>query len=141
MFSWISNWTSKDQYCIDIEALRQIIVNTGLNAIQAMPDGGDLTVTSQHTHSEISISIRDSGSGIDPAIIDKIFDPFFTTKDVGEGTGLGLAVSYSLVRQMEGIINVESKPGKGTTFTILLPASQDCVISPIQRDPIINKEQ
>jgi len=118
----------KDSYCIDIEALRQIIVNIGLNAIQAMPDGGNLTVTTRRTSTRLIIEIQDSGTGIDPSIVDKIFDPFFTTKDVGEGTGLGLAVSYSLVNQMNGSIEVNSEAGQGTLFTISLPASQDCVI-------------
>lgn len=117
-----------ESYCIDVEALRQIIVNIGLNAIQAMPDGGNLTVTSLRTYSRLTIEIQDTGIGIDPAIVDKIFDPFFTTKDVGEGTGLGLAVSYSLVKQMDGILDVKSQPGKGTRFIISLPANQDCVI-------------
>ncbi|MCL7489037.1 MAG: DUF3365 domain-containing protein [Desulfobulbaceae bacterium] len=118
----------KDSYCIDIEALRQIIVNIGLNAIQAMPDGGNLTVTTRRTSTRLIIKIQDSGTGIDPTIVDKIFDPFFTTKDVGEGTGLGLAVSYSLVNQMNGSIEVSSQAGQGTLFTISLPATQDCVI-------------
>ena len=69
--------------------------------------------------------MEDSGTGIDPAIMNRIFDPFFTTKEVGEGTGLGLAVTYSLVQQMGGTIEVESEPGKRTTFTISLPASQE----------------
>lgn len=120
----------KDSYCIDIEALRQIVVNIGLNAIQAMPDGGNLTVKTSKRITHIVITIEDSGQGIDRAILDKIFDPFFTTKDVGEGTGLGLAVTYSLVKQMEGTIEVESEMEKGTKFTIYLPATQDCSILP-----------
>ena len=117
-----------ERYCIDVEALRQIIVNIGLNAIQAMPGGGNLTITTKRTYNRIIIEIQDSGTGIDPAILDKIFDPFFTTKEVGEGTGLGLAVSYSLINQMVGTIEVQSEPGQGTLFTISLPANQDCVI-------------
>jgi signal transduction histidine kinase len=112
-----------EKYCIDVEALRQIIVNTSLNAIQAMPEGGSLTVSTKRTHSRIVITVKDTGTGIDPAIMGKIFDPFFTTKEVGEGTGLGLAVTYSLVQQMDGTINVQSEPGKGTIFTISLPAN------------------
>jgi two-component system NtrC family sensor kinase len=110
-------------YCIDVEALRQIIVNTALNAIQAMPDGGTLTVSTKRTQTRIIITVQDTGTGIEPAIIGKIFDPFFTTKEVGEGTGLGLAVTYSLVEQMDGTIDVQSEPGKGTIFTISLPAN------------------
>jgi len=111
-------------YCIDVEALRQIIVNTALNAIQAMPDGGSLAVSTRRTHTRVIITVQDTGTGIDPAIMGKIFDPFFTTKEVGEGTGLGLAVTYSLVEQMKGTIDVQSEPGRGTVFTISLPANQ-----------------
>ena len=112
-----------ENYCLDVEALRQIIVNTALNAIQAMPDGGSLTVSTTRTHTRILITVQDTGTGIDPEIMGKIFDPFFTTKEVGEGTGLGLAVTYSLVEQMNGSIDVQSEPGKGTVFTISLPAN------------------
>ncbi|MDW7771498.1 MAG: DUF3365 domain-containing protein [Desulfobulbaceae bacterium] len=131
----------RDSYCLDVEALRQIIVNTGLNAIQAMPDGGSLTVTTQRAYTRIFIEVRDTGIGIDPAIKDKIFDPFFTTKDVGEGTGLGLAVTYSLIKQMDGNINVKSEPGHGTVFTISLPASTDCLVPEEERNADINTEQ
>jgi len=118
------NLNLTQHYCIDVEALRQIIVNTALNAIQAMPNGGSLTVSTEKTHTRIIITMQDTGTGIDPAIIGKIFDPFFTTKEVDEGTGLGLAVTYSLVEQMDGTIDVQSEPGKGTLFTISLPANQ-----------------
>jgi signal transduction histidine kinase len=130
-----------DNYCIDVEALRQIIVNTGLNAIQAMPDGGSLTVATARTGDRLTITVRDTGTGIDPAIMDRIFDPFFTTKDVGEGTGLGLAVTYSLIQQMGGSIDVQSEPGRGTVLTITLPATQDCIIPSTQNTSVGNREQ
>ena len=113
-----------EKYCIDVEALRQIIVNTVLNAIQAMPGGGKLAVSTTKTQNRLIIKVKDTGTGIDPAIKNKIFDPFFTTKEVGEGTGLGLAVTYSLVQQMGGDIEVQCELGKGTAFTISLPANQ-----------------
>jgi len=113
-----------EHFCIDVEALRQIIVNTVLNAIQAMPEGGQLTIRTKQIYSLIVIVIKDTGTGVDPEIKDKIFDPFFTTKDIGEGTGLGLAVTYALIQQMGGTIEMESEPGKGTVFSITLPASQ-----------------
>jgi two-component system NtrC family sensor kinase len=113
-----------EDYNIDVEALRQIIVNAALNAIQAMTGGGSLTISTKRTYTRIVITIKDTGSGIDPIIINKIFDPFFTTKDVGEGTGLGLAVTYSLVQQMGGTVEVQSELHKGTTFIISLPANQ-----------------
>jgi two-component system NtrC family sensor kinase len=116
-----------ESHCIDVEALRQIIVNTALNSIQAMPEGGSLTVRTKRTHTRMVITVQDTGTGIDPLIMNKIFDPFFTTKEVGEGTGLGLAVTYSLVQQMGGSIEVESELGKGTAFTISLPASREQV--------------
>jgi len=113
-------------YCVDTEAIKQIVVNIGLNAIQAMPAGGKLTVRSKKEDRNLLISISDTGYGIPSEIIDRIFDPFFTTKQVGEGTGLGLAVTYSLVQKMGGTIRVESAPGQGTTFLVALPVEQNC---------------
>lgn len=116
-------------YCVDTEAIKQIVVNIGLNAIQAMPAGGQLTVYSTKEEQNLLITISDTGSGIPAGILDKIFDPFFTTKQVGEGTGLGLAVTYSLVQKMGGTIRVESEPGKGSIFTVNLPVEQNCAPS------------
>ncbi len=113
-------------YCMDTEAIKQIVVNIGLNAIQAMPNGGLLRVHSSKENQYLLIIIGDTGDGIPPEIKDKIFDPFFTTKQVGEGTGLGLAVTYSLVQKMGGTISVQSAPGIGTTFRVTLPIEQDC---------------
>ncbi len=113
-------------YCIDTEAIKQIVVNIGLNAIQVMTDGGVLQVKSWKENELLYLEIGDNGCGIDPEIIGKIYDPFFTTKDVGEGTGLGLAVTYSLVHKMGGNIQVDSTPGCGTTFLISLPSKQQC---------------
>ncbi len=113
-------------HCIDKEAIKQIIMNIALNAIQAMEDGGTLTVVSREEHGTIILSFTDTGCGMEPDILDRIFDPFFTTKDVGEGTGLGLAVTHSLVQQLGGTIEVESLPGRGSTFTISLPVTLQC---------------
>jgi signal transduction histidine kinase len=110
-----------EPYCMDVEALRQIIVNTTLNAIQAMPDGGKLSVESRKTDDGILVKITDTGIGMDGEQVNKIFDPFFTTKEVGEGTGLGLFVTYSLVQNMNGKISVKSRKGQGTCFQIDLP--------------------
>ncbi|MCG6931836.1 MAG: DUF3365 domain-containing protein, partial [Desulfofustis sp.] len=112
--------------CIDAEAFKQIIVNIGLNAIQAMPDGGHLAVSSRFRDGFLEIVFSDNGVGIPPDIQDRIFDPFFTTKDIGQGTGLGLAVTYSLVKKMGGEISVKSTPKKGSVFTVTLPASDQC---------------
>lgn len=114
-------------YCIDVEALRQTIVNIGLNAIQAMGDkGGTIRVRTGARDNCLKIRIEDTGPGILPEILDKIFDPFFTTKDIGVGTGLGLAVSYAQVEKMGGTLIVGSKVGQGATFTITIPADQKC---------------
>ncbi len=106
---------------VDVEALKQVIVNIGLNAIQAMPDGGELSVETQGIDANLIIKITDTGMGMDEEQVQKIFDPFYTTKDVGEGTGLGLFVTYSLVQNMNGAISVESWKNKGSCFKIELP--------------------
>ena len=109
---------------VDAEAFKQIIVNIGLNSIQAMKQkGGTLTVTGACQGSRLSLTFEDTGSGITTEHLPHIFDPFFTTKDVGEGTGLGLAVTYSLVQRMGGTIGVESQPGQGTRFVVTLPTA------------------
>ncbi len=106
---------------IDGEALRQVIMNLGINAIHAMSGAGMLTVRTWMDGEEIHVSVSDTGSGIKDEDLKRIFDPFFTTKDVGEGTGLGLSVSYSLIERMGGQISVESREGEGTTFHIVIP--------------------
>ncbi len=115
------NVTISKRHLLDAEALKQIIINIGLNAIQAMPNGGKLDVTASRDGDNLFLAISDTGMGIAKETMGHIFDPFFTTKDVGEGTGLGLAVTYSLVQQLEGDISVESEEGRGTTFFIRFP--------------------
>jgi signal transduction histidine kinase len=114
---------------VDVEALKQVIVNIGLNAIQAMPDGGKLTVETQESSAHFVIKFIDTGIGMDEEQIQKIFDPFFTTKEVGEGTGLGLSVTYSLVQSMNGRITVKSKKGEGSCFQIDLPVESEQAVS------------
>jgi signal transduction histidine kinase len=94
-----------------------------LNAAEAMPEGGTLTLSSRHFQDKKSIEIefRDTGLGIEKKHINKLFDPFYSTKT--SGTGLGLAVSYGIINQHQGKISVESQLGRGTTFTIILPVS------------------
>lgn len=75
----------------------------------------------------VSLIVRDSGCGMSPGVIEHIFDPFFTTKDVDEGTGLGLSVVYGTVKNHEGVLTVDSEPGKGTAFTILFPKTNQPV--------------
>lgn len=106
---------------VDKEQLQQILINLTLNAIEATAPGGSITFSSQyHAASEsIHLCVSDTGSGISPEYQDKIFDPFFTTREYG--TGLGLSISHSLIEQQGGRIELDSKPGRGTTFTIKLP--------------------
>jgi signal transduction histidine kinase len=105
----------------DSQQIEQVLVNLVQNAIQAMPDGGTLRLNLSQVGQTVAIAVQDTGTGIKPENLGKIFDPFFTTKPAGEGTGLGLAVSYGIVANHGGKIDVESTVGKGTTFTVLLP--------------------
>jgi signal transduction histidine kinase len=97
-----------------------------------MPDGGHLTIATRLTERDIdgvfrqmaAVYVSDSGVGIPPENLERIFDPFFTTKEVGQGTGLGLSISYGIVEKHNGRIEVESVPGKGSTFTLLLPMTE-----------------
>jgi two-component system, NtrC family, sensor kinase len=104
--------------------LQQVWMNLLLNAKQAMGDrGGLITVTTRHDHAAgmLSVIVEDNGEGMAPEIIHRIFDPFFTTKKDGEGTGLGLSVSYGIIKEHGGDITVESRPSVGSVFTISLP--------------------
>ncbi|MGO9612241.1 MAG: ATP-binding protein [Dissulfurispiraceae bacterium] len=107
---------------IDCNQLSQIFVNLILNAFDAMPAGGTLSVKSFVREGDIVIQFEDTGSGIPKENLIKIFDPFYTTKE--KGTGLGLAVSYSIVKKMNGSLTVESEPSKGSIFTITIPIQE-----------------
>jgi two-component system NtrC family sensor kinase len=102
--------------------MQQAIIALAANAIDAMPDGGILTFRSFAEKNRVVIEIKDTGIGILPENMPKIFEPFFTTKQVGKGTGLGLAVCYGIVTEHGGRLSVRSNVGRGTTFTISLPA-------------------
>lgn len=97
----------------------QVLMNIILNAADAMPGGGSLDISAAELDGEVEISLSDTGSGIPPEDLERIFDPFFTTKE--KGTGLGLAVSYNIVKTYQGDIVVKNRPGGGTTFTVRLP--------------------
>jgi two-component system NtrC family sensor kinase len=105
---------------VDADQLRQVFVNILLNAIDAAP-GGSVTVSVLAEPDQMRFCFFDTGCGIQAEHLDKIFDPFFTTKEVGQGTGLGLSVSYGMLQGMGGQIEVASQPGTGTTFTVILP--------------------
>jgi signal transduction histidine kinase len=106
---------------VDAQQMQQVFTNIALNAIQAMPKGGTLTFSAQIEGREIALRIRDTGAGISQEHLGRIFDPFFTTKEVGQGTGLGLSVSFAIVKRHGGTIEVESVVGKGSCFIIKLP--------------------
>jgi len=97
------------------------VVFLRLNAKQAMKDGGEIRISTFLENDRVFIKIKDTGEGIPPQNLDKIFDPGFTTKGVGVGTGLGLSICFQIIQEHQGNILVESKPGAGTTFTIVLP--------------------
>ena len=101
--------------------LQQVFLNLVNNAHDAMPDGGTITLRTYRNGSRLVAEVRDTGGGIPPEIQPRIFEPFFTTKDVGKGTGLGLAVSYGIVRAHGGDLTVESRQGDGAVFRVVLP--------------------
>jgi two-component system NtrC family sensor kinase len=112
--------------------LKQVFMNLLVNAHQAIEeklgdDGetGRIQLRTEHRGDQIVVTVADTGAGIAPGNLDRIFDPFFTTKKVGSGTGLGLSTSYSIVQRHGGAIRVESTPGRGTTFRVLLPVDED----------------
>ena len=105
--------------------LEQLLLNLVLNAVQAMPGGGVLTLRTRTAPGAVVTDVSDTGSGISEEIRARIFDPFFTTRGVGEGTGLGLSVSYGIVTAHGGTIEVESAVGAGSTFRITLPAASE----------------
>jgi two-component system, NtrC family, sensor kinase len=105
--------------------LQQAVIALATNAIDAMPEGGRLSLRARNEEAHVLVEVSDTGVGIAPENLTKIFDPFFTTKEVGRGTGLGLAVCYGIVTDHGGRLNVQSTVGVGTTFTISLPALQN----------------
>lgn len=111
---------------LDRGGLQQVLLNLFLNSIQAMDCDGELKVVTRITDdlNEARIDVLDTGSGIPPELLDRIFDPFFTTKKVGQGTGLGLSVSYNIIKNNGGRLEVQSTPGQGTCFSIFLPLKQ-----------------
>ena len=117
--------TSDDQLAIngDSAMLRQVILNLAINACQAMPNGGTLRITAAPAaDNRVALRVEDTGVGIRPEDLDHIFDLYFTTKD--HGTGIGLSMVYRIVQMHDGEIEVQSTPGRGTTFTLLLPKAE-----------------
>jgi CheY-like chemotaxis protein len=115
----------------DGSELREVLVNMVFNAIDAMPHGGTLTMATREAGDEVEISVSDTGTGMSDEVRSRIFDPFFTTKGKA-GMGLGLAVSYGIVRRHEGTVEVDSDVTRGTTFRIKLPIARGAVQAPPQ---------
>jgi len=124
----------------DEASLEQVLLNLSVNARDAMPDGGTLTISTENvpyvsainrgaergeTPRSICLTVRDTGTGISSDVLQRIFEPFFTTKEKGKGTGLGLSVVYGIVKQHGGWIDVDSEPGKGSVFRVFLPAPDE----------------
>ena len=107
----------------DPAQLQQVLVNLVVNALQAMPEGGALTIETGQDAGQVHLSVSDTGTGMSPEVQRQIFTPFFTTKGVGEGTGLGLAVVHGIVTSHRGTIEVRSAVGQGTRFVVRLPAA------------------
>jgi len=108
----------------DPDQMHQVLLNLVMNAFQAMPKGGRLSIELQGRTSNIELTISDTGCGISKENLPKLFEPFYTTKEVGEGTGLGLSVVQGIIKEHHGSIAVDSQPGQGTTFRLLIPINQ-----------------
>ncbi|MDH4028877.1 MAG: ATP-binding protein, partial [Nitrospirota bacterium] len=106
----------------DGELLKQVFMNIVLNAVQAMPDGGDLKLATGTTDGFVTVSVADEGEGISPENIEKIFDPFFSTKD--NGTGLGLAIAHKIMQSHNGFIKAFRNEAAGSTFTVYFPVKK-----------------
>jgi signal transduction histidine kinase len=103
------------------DQLQQVFINLALNALDAMPNGGKLAFDVEEKRGQIVVTVQDTGSGIPPDIRSRVFEPFFTTKQPGQGTGLGLAVTYNIVEKLGGTIDFASANGIGTTFSVRIP--------------------
>ncbi len=133
------------QVAVDRGQIEQVLLNLLINAWQAMPAGGDIIIETGNVHMErpstkgillpggdyVSLSVADTGVGIEPETRERIFDPFFTTKEMGRGTGLGLASVYGIIRNHDGMITVDSRQGEGSIFTLYLPASDGPLDQPM----------
>ncbi len=114
---------------LDAKRVQQVLINLMLNGIQAMMEGGVLTIKAWEGIEDdgklLYFQVQDTGHGISKQDVNKIFDPFFTTKDVGQGSGLGLSISYSIIEQHGGRIEVEGVSEKGSKFTVILPSNDN----------------
>src|SRR5215813_2738399 len=119
---------------VDKSQIETVLLNVALNASDAMPGGGDLIIETANIHTKekelptevvgqdsVLVSLRDTGTGMSPEVIERAFEPFFTTKEIGKGTGLGLSMVFGVVRQSGGAIRIRSRLREGTTVQIYLP--------------------
>jgi len=116
-------YTGRLEVDADPQKMRQVFWNLGINSIEAMPEGGELIISTRNMDRAVEITFKDFGAGIDKKNIEKIFYPFFTTKE--HGTGLGLSIAYRIIEEHNGRINVNSSPGVGTTFEIIMPKTDE----------------
>jgi two-component system NtrC family sensor kinase len=107
--------------------LQQVFLNLFMNARDAMPSGGMLEVRTISHNGSVEVEVTDTGGGIPTEHLNRIFDPFFTTKAMGRGTGLGLSVSYGIIKEHAGKVEVRSTPGKGTSFRLEFPVARKAV--------------
>ncbi len=148
----VHNQLAPEVWAVEVDRgqIEQVLLNLYVNAWQAMPDGGDLYLMTENLFLDenyvrpykvkpgcyVKVTVADSGVGIDKADMARVFEPFFTTKEMGRGTGLGLASVYGIVKGHGGHINVYSEKGRGTTFTIYLPASaREAVLAEVRHAP------
>jgi len=133
---------SKAKVMGDESELREVLVNMVLNAVDAMPTGGQLTLAAEDVENSVVVSVGDTGTGMAPDVTSRIFDPFFTTKGKA-GMGLGLAVSFGIIRRHEGSVEVESEVGAGTKFKISLPKAkvgEDSVVLEPERPKLLHEK-
>jgi PAS domain S-box-containing protein len=121
----------------DLAQLKQVVLNLALNARDAMPGGGTLTIETARASEEVVLRVRDSGGGMDATTRSRALEPFFTTKAAGEGTGLGLSLVYGVVDSLDGRLSIESAPGLGTIVEITLPAADGSPEPPAEEQPLV----
>jgi signal transduction histidine kinase/DNA-binding response OmpR family regulator len=124
---------------VDSTQLETALLNLAVNARDAMPDGGRLTITTRRDGVHVAIGVSDTGLGMSPEVRERVFEPFFTTKEVGKGSGLGLSQVYGFARQSDGDIVLKSELGQGASFTLRLPArtGADAVVEPEPKVAVI----
>jgi len=120
----VKNYANLPLVSCNISQINQVFMNLLVNASQAIDESGTISITTQYSNDQVTIAISDTGSGISSENLEHIFEPFFTTKEVGSGTGLGLSLSFDIIKKHSGNIQVDSEENVGTTFTISLPIKQ-----------------